>query len=430
MFRHLIVFISLLFTPLLFAAELDLATALNEVVADSPELAASRSRAEEARWKEKEMFGKGFMPKLRANGNYLTDKKYQFINVNLSGAPVVFPSIFPNSQFNLMAELPLFDGFASTNRYRSADKAEDAAREQLDWDKFKTESAVTLAYYQALGALLLRDVARQNLKVLEEHKREADLFRKSGVSTNYDVLRVEVQASNAATDLADTEDDITFARQRLAEVLGHEKEDRELKGELPVPKMDVLEKAQTPADRSDIKSLKLISMARENEESAFKSHWLPQFSFFANYNWYNNLSVGFDDWQSYRNSRQVGFMMTWELFDGLASYSQSRQAIERKVQSEKFLRKAELSAIKDVDLWTKRYKSQCRIYQARMEDIRRSEESVRLARAGKKVGARTDSDLLDAELDLFRSRAGAVKAQLQAVEALINLQLAEGRRYL
>lgn len=419
----------LLCCPTLFAADLDLNQALKEVVDSSPDLAVSRSRLTEAQWKEKEMFGEGYLPKLRANGNYLTDKKYQFINVNLNGAPVVFPSIFPNSQFNLMAELPLFDGFVSTNRYLSADKREQAAREQFDWDSFKTEMTVTLAYYEALGALLLRDVAMQNLKVLEEHKREVQLFKKSGVSTNYDVLRVEVQASNAATDLADAEDNIILRRQKLAEVMGHEKEERALVGELPVPRESILTEVKTPSDRHDLKSLKLETLAREHEESAFNSHWVPRFSLFANYNWYNNLSVGFNDWDLYRNSRQVGFLMTWDLFDGFSSYSRSKQAIEKKVQSEKKLRSLELASVKDVETWRRRFKSQCRIYQARMEDIRRSEESVRLAREGKRVGARTDSELLDAELDLYRSKAGAVRAQLGAIEALVELQLAEGRRY-
>lgn len=431
MIRPLLSFLVFLFVTPLFAADtLELDAALDEALKDSPVFATSESKAREAKWKEKEVFGKSYLPRLRANGNYLTDKKYQFINLNLNNAPVVFPTIFPNSQFNLIAELPLFDGFASTNRFQAADLAEDAAREQYDWNRFQAKMGVTLAYYKALGAVLLRDVAQQNLKVLEEHKREARLFQKSGVSTNYDVLRVEVQASNAATDLADTEDNIILARQQLAELMGHEKEERELKGELPVPVLSVLEQAKSTGERKDIKALQLLSVSQQYEDKAANRHWMPEFSFFAAYNWYNNLTVGFDDWDKYRNSRQVGFQMTWNLFDGLVSTSQAKQAIERKVQSEKALRKAQLAGVKDVEVWGRRYRSQVRIYDARMEDIRRSEESVRLARAGKRAGARTDSDLLDAELDLYRSRAGAVKAQLEAVEALINLQLAEGRRYL
>jgi outer membrane protein TolC len=414
-----------------FAQRLTLDHALREVLSDSPYLQSAESVSREADWKKTEALGAGFLPKFKVNGNYLTNVKYQYININFNGAPVVIPNIIPNSQFNLMAELPIFDGFASTNRYLAAGKLADAGHEKFEWEKFRTEMAVTLSFYQALASQNLRRVALQNLKALEDHKREAMLFKKSGIATNYDVLRVEVQASNAATDLADAEDEIIIAREKLAEMLGHETETRELSGELPVPDEKLLTmEPKVAVDRRDLKALRLEAMAADNAESAANRFWLPELSLFSNYIFYNNLTPGFNDWSSYRNARQVGVMMTWNLFDGGASYARSKQSIEKKVQSEKALRMGELAAIKDLSVWTRRYKSQCRIYLARKEDIKRSEESVRLAREGRRVGARTESELLDAQVDLYRSQAGAVRAQLAAIEALINLQLAEGKKYL
>jgi outer membrane protein TolC len=430
MSRFILLICAFLCVTLAYAEDLDLQTALREVNIDSPDIASAKSRAEAARWGKLEAFGAGFLPRLKANANYLTDKKYQFINLNLNGAPVVFPSIFPNSQANIMAELPLFDGFSSTHHYQAASSRSDAAQEDLNWDKFRTEMEVTLNYYRALAATQLRNVATQNLKVLQQHEKDAHLFRKSGLSTNFDVLRVQVQVSKANTDLEDAEDAIILTRQKLAESLGHEKEDREITGELPVPRPEVLQRARGESDRSDLRSLQLQSIALENERAAANRYWVPQFSFFANYNFYNNLSQGLNDWSAYRNSRQVGFLMTWNIFDGLVSHSQAKQAIEKKVQSESSLRKGRLGAVRDVETWSRRFKTLCLVYQARLEDIKSSEESVRLAREGKRVGARTDNELLDAELDLSRSRADAVRAQLGAIEALIELQLAEGRRYL
>jgi outer membrane protein TolC len=430
MLRLSILFFSVFSFINVYGADLDLQTALREVIGDSPSLERSKSIASEAHWKKTEAFGQGFMPKLKANGNYLTNKKYQFINVNLNGAPIVIPNIVPNSQFNLIAEIPIFDGLISTQRVSAASKFAEAADEKYNWEKFRTEMTVTLAFYQALGSKLLKEVADQNMKVLEDHKKETQLFRKSGVSTNYDVLRVEVQASNGLTDQADADDEIILSKRKLAEVLGHDMEDRDLTGDLPVPRPEIIAQVnQQPLERGDIKAMRLESIAAGSLESAAGRYWVPEFSFFTTYSMYNNLSTGMDDWGSYRNSRQVGFQMNWNLFDGLVSHSRSKQQIEKKVQAEKTLRSAQLAAGKDLDVWTRRYLSQCRIYQARVEDIKRSEESVRLAKAGKRVGARTDSELLDSELDLYRSRAGAVRAQLAAVEALVNLQLANGRRY-
>jgi outer membrane protein TolC len=411
-----------------FGQTLNLPTAIHEVNKDSPYLDREKSSAQEIELKKMEAFST-YLPKLRANGTYLTDKKYQYLNINFNG-PVVIPQIVPTSQFNMIAEWSIFDGFAGTNRYRASNEYADAAAKNLSWTQFRTEMEVTLAFYQAIAAKMLKEVAIQNVKGLEDHSKDARQLRKSGVSTNYDVLRVEVQGSNGKTDLADAEDDIIIARERLAEVLGHDTEERDLQGQLPVPQESVIDQpAQTASERSDLLALRLQSKARVYEAAAAGRHWVPEISLFGTYNFYNNLTPGFNDWSSYRNARQVGFMMTWNLFDGLASTSRAKQRIEQRVQAEKSSRMAELAAARDKSMWTKRYRSQCRIYQARVEDVKRSEESVRLAAEGRKVGARTSTELLDAETDLYRARAGAVRAQLGAVEALIKLQLAEGRRY-
>jgi outer membrane protein TolC len=51
---------------------------------------------------------------------------------------------------------------------------------------------------------------------------------------------------------------------------------------------------------------------------------------------------------------------------------------------------------------------------------------VRLATLGLKAGTRTHTEVLDAELELFRARAGVIKAQADAMEAFINLELSLG----
>jgi outer membrane protein TolC len=60
--------------------------------------------------------------------------------------------------------------------------------------------------------------------------------------------------------------------------------------------------------------------------------------------------------------------------------------------------------------------------------VQKSTESVRLAREGHRVGARTNTDLLDAEAELFRAQAGVVNSQVGAIEALINLELTVGKK--
>ena len=89
---------------------------------------------------------------------------------------------------------------------------------------------------------------------------------------------------------------------------------------------------------------------------------------------------------------------------------------------------ARLHARQDFDLWSRKLLYFSSVYKSKMSDIDRSKEAVRLAREGRRVGVRTNTELLDAEIDLFRSQAGAVNAQLGALEAKISLELAAGQR--
>ena len=112
-------------------------------------------------------------------------------------------------------------------------------------------------------------MAAQNVSALEDHLRDAELFKKAGVSTNYDVLRVEVQVSEARSDLLDATDNIVVAKQALAEALGKPAEDRDLAGDLPVLKPEVLKAISGGPvgtdDRLDIQSLRARVGARSRQ---------------------------------------------------------------------------------------------------------------------------------------------------------------------
>ncbi|MGZ3808283.1 MAG: TolC family protein, partial [Bacteriovorax sp.] len=374
----------------------------------------------------------GFLPSVYASAIYLFDKKYALTNVKLSSATpdIVVPQIIPASQLVLSTSLPLFEGFSSVNRYQSASEFDSAANNDLSWDQLKTEMDVTLAFYKTLASKTLKEVAEQNLKVLQDHLKEAKLFKKSGMATNYDVLRVEVQVSSAETDLLNAIDNIAISEQNLLEILGKDKGDLQINGELPTLNESVI-KGTTESDiyeRADIKAYKNRVSALSYSEKAQNSYWVPRLSLIGQYQYYNNLNDSLTDTDKYRSAYQVGLQLTWNIFDGLTSFSRSKQTTEQFIQAEKSYRITELKAQKDFEIWKRKYNYFLNLYKARNNDIEKSKESVRLAREGRRVGSRTNTDLLDAEADLYRSQAGAVNAQMGAVEALINLETSIGKK--
>lgn len=424
--RFVLAIYFLIFPFLSSATPLPLNEALSQARSQSPELQKADAAREEARWRKVEAFST-YLPKVQASGTYLLDYKYMFTDIEFGGSPASIPNVVPTTIWNLQAQISLWDGWAGTNRFQSARALSDATNDEYRWAEFKLNRNVTLEYYRALAAQTLKQVAENNLKTLQDHLREVQLFRKSGLSTNYDVLRVEVQVSEAESEVLNAEDNLAVANSHLAEVLG--KEDKvEASGKLPELKADLVNGLKDDLQqRLDLQATAEKVDGLNYSAKAASRHWIPKLSAFGIYQYYNNRNDGFDDWDNFRNAYQFGLNLSWDLFDGFASEAKRNEAIQQRVQSEKILRQAQLKGKNDIDRWTRKFKYFCSVYKARTNDVSKSQESVRLAREGRKVGARTNTDLLDAEAELYRAEAGVVTAQLGAVEALINLELSTGQ---
>jgi outer membrane protein TolC len=154
---------------------------------------------------------------------------------------------------------------------------------------------------------------------------------------------------------------------------------------------------------------------------------VPNVSLAATKQYYNNLNKGIAADQ-FADAYAVGIFLNWNLFDGGGSLARQLMSAHEQESADALLRAAQLKAPNDFEVWRRRVIYNVSLYRARARAIESAEESVRLARLSYAAGTRTNTDVLDAELDLFRARAGAVKAQLDSAEALVNLELALGHK--
>lgn len=426
-------FIKLLFVVLIlnaiqsWAGDMNLHQAVETAFHDSPKIQRSKSMLEESSWKRVEAFST-FLPTLNVGVSYLTNHKYMLTDIDFGGAPVSVPAILPTTMYQAQANYGLFDGFAGTNRFRAARAMERASQKELEWTEFQVEREVALQFYKTVAANVLKDVAEQNLKTLEDHSRDVGLFKKAGISTNFDVLRVDVQVSEARSEILNAQDNRDVAQGRLAEILG-QTEAIEAKGQLPVLKPEIVSQIKnTVENRPDLESLEEKVEGLDRLASASQAHWSPKVGLYGIYQSYNNRNDRFSDSDNFREAYQVGVQLTWNLFDGFADMAKAHESTEQKYQADKSLQMARLKAKQDIDFWKRKYVYFCTVYRARVSDITKSKESVRLAKEGRRVGARTNTDLLDAEAELYRAQAGAVNAQIGSIEALINLELATGQK--
>lgn len=408
---------------------LTLTEVLQEVRGSSLQIQKAKAGFEEAEWRTTGAYST-YLPTLTGSVNYLIDKKYMLVDIDFNGNPMSIPQILPTSLYTLKATWPLFDGFASTNHLQAERALEASARDEYEWTQFSVERQAVLQFYRSLATQILKDVASQNLKALQDHLKDIQAFKRAGVSTTYDVLRVETQVSEAQSELMNSEDNMHMSKYKLGEILGKELEERPLSGKLPILKDDVVQKIQEDSflKRQDIRSLEKKSEASHLNYKSANRYWVPRVSLVGELNHYNNLNDRFDDEKVFRDSYFAGINLTWNIFDGLASTSRSGQSEQQAVQVEKTLSMARLKAKQDFEFWKRKYLYFCAVYKSRANDIQRSEEAVRLAKEGRRAGVRTSTELLDAESDLFRSRAGQVTAQMGAIEALVNLEMVSGQK--
>lgn len=302
--------------------------ALQEALGNSPKVQRSESQYRETGWRKTESYS-GFLPTLTANASYLFDKKYALVDVNLGGAPLAIPQVVPTTNLYLTAQWSIFDGFSSTNRYLSSDAFEQSAKSDYDWTRFTVERDVILLFYRAVAAKELKIVAEQNVRALEDHLKDVRLFKKVGSSTNFDVLRVEVQMSEAQSELLNATDNVEVTRARLSESLGQDADVSAVDGTLPKLKASLVAdlKELKMDERKDLVSLRQKAEGFRHQEDSAEKYWVPRIALMGQYQYYNNRSDGFNDYDNFRDAYQYGVTLTWNLFDGMTSISKSKQSI-------------------------------------------------------------------------------------------------------
>jgi outer membrane protein TolC len=410
------------------AESVELKNLVNEALSNSPNIQKTKAAYDEAAWKKTETL-QGFLPSLTGSLNYLTQKRYMLVDINLNGAPASIAQVIPTTLYTLTASLPLFDGLASTNRFWAGQNLEHSAKHEFDWAQFSIQRTVILQFYKTLAAQSLKEVSEQNLKTLVDHLKDAQALKKAGVATSYDVLRVEVQVSEAKSEVLSTRDNYEMSRFKLGEILGKDYESRELLGSWPSLSIQAINQIKNLKieNRLDLVGLKEKVQALRDLDTAAGRYWAPKVAAFGQYQYYNNINDHFSDSEKFREAYQVGLSLTWNLFDGMTSIAKAHQASAQALQLESSLKMSELKAQQDFEFWKRKFNYFKTVYDSRVVDVEKSTEAIRLAKEGRRAGTRTSTDLLDAELDLFRSRAGQVNSQIGVIEALINLELTTGQ---
>ncbi|NTU51195.1 MAG: TolC family protein [Candidatus Aminicenantes bacterium] len=437
--RSAVVLILLLFAPLAAQAQgrpLSLDEAISAGLEASPALHAARMRADASAARALEMAA-GRLPSVKLGAGYTRLSEVPPFEVTLPISPtpiVVSESYFNSWSLRLSVQQPLFTGFRLEAGTESARMLERSAGQDLEKDRSEFIFAVKSAYWGLVRAREFDAVVGENVRQVREHLKDVRAFFDQGLLTRNEVLRTELQLSNAELLAIDARNAAEVARTSLNTLIGLSVEtDLELTtsveslasrapdegaGEDPLAARSLIDRAL--ATRPELKSAEFRIKASEAGLKAARAGFYPQVALAGNvYGLRPNprimpaRDVLYGTWD-------VGVAVSFDIWNWGQTKSQAEQAKAQLAQARDARKLLEDQAVLDV------LQSRLALAQARDKitvaavAVGQAEENLRTVREMFRQGVALNADVMDAEVFLLQ-------AKLSRTQAAIDLALAQAR---
>jgi len=203
-----------------------------------------------------------------------------------------------------------------------------SSRSDLDTMQDTIMLSVKQAYYAALQAKRNRDVAVDVIKQFQLHLDQAKGFYEVGTKAKIDVIKAEVDLSNAKLSLINSENALKIAWVNLNNAMGvpdapeYTIEDNLFFQQYPITLEDATARAFD--NRPDLKSAVTKRQAAEENVSLQRSGYLPILSGNVSYNWGGvEIDPIRDQWNDGWNATVT---ITFPLFNGFLTTHQVAEA--------------------------------------------------------------------------------------------------------
>ena len=287
--------------------------------------------------------------------------------------------------------------------------------------------SVYYGFYGLTSALEAKGVVLQNLDRSRDHQRLTHLRKEAGAVPKADVLRAQVEVSNAQLALVRAENLLRLARGNLNLSLGWPPEKPvEVRPSAQPPtrpeQMDLLLSLdQAVQSRPEIKgALKKIEVAQSHIQAA-RSSYGPRLRAEGGYGWRDNDFLPQDeDWA-------VGVTLEWPLFTGFARKHRLARAKADLSKEEAEAERLKLAVRQEVWNAFSRVTEAYQTLETTQTLVQDALESHRLSRERYEAGAGTITELLDAQTALAHAQATRVEAEWDYQIALAQFKRASGQ---
>lgn len=429
----------LLLAPLAAGAQrkpLSLEEAVAAGLERSPALQASQA-AVDARAAEAREVAAARLPALKLGGGYTRLSEVPDFQVSLPIAPdpiVVSRSYFNNFNLRLGLQQPVFTGLRLEAGERSARMLESAAGRDLAKDRADLIYAVKSAYWGLAKAREVEKLVEENIRLVSEHLEDVRAFFGQGLVTRNDVLRAELELSNAEIMRIDARNASETALAALDSLIGLPlATDVELTtsaagqaSRIPAeaPAADPVEEALER--RPDLQAADLRIKAFEWGVKAARSGLYPQVFLAGNYYYLRPNPRYLPALDEFKGTWDLGVSVSFDLWDWGRTKSRAegaRAQLARARGARELLEDHVILEVTQDRLALLRAKEKVRVAG---QAVGLAEENFRVSRERFRQGVALSADVLDAEVAWLGARVNRTRAEIDLVLAQARLDKALG----
>lgn len=363
----------------------------------------------------------GFLPRVDFQGGYTLQAKPQAVNFTERGSVETQDGTY--GFFSLTLTQTIYDFGRTRYRQQRASLLHEATVKEYAAAEKEVFLQVVEAYFGILEARRLLGTAEEEVVQRTDHLRIATNLYEQGVVTRNDLLQAEVRLADSVQKRLVAANRLENRWMYLNHLIGRPLDQRDELVEDTESAMPDTEGAHERAfaNRPELSALVRSADAAEAEASEAKSGYYPELYAKAGVDYVENSKVR----EQAIYAATVGLKIN--LFDGFATTSRHRQAVERLTRSREALRLAR----EQVRLELATALNDARVAEQRIKSvetaIRQGEENLRINRDRYQAQVGTATDVLDAQTLLTQIKTDYHRAvfDFQVAKARVSKAMGE-----
>jgi outer membrane protein TolC len=366
------------------------------------------------------------LPLFRLNGtytrlSYLEPPKFSFAGNDFE----INPTVLNNYTLRFSLQQPLFTGFRLSSSSKIAEYNSKAASEEYRQDEDQLIFDIKNAYWSLFRANKINDFVNENVLQIEAHLKDAQNLLEQGLLTNNDVLKIQVQLSEAQLRQIDAANGVKLAALNLSNTI-----QLPVSTDLQVPSDITYNVKPTPAldevlslaydQRPELKAMGYRVQAGESGVKLANSGWWPQLYLGANYNVARPNTRVFPLEDKYKDTWDVTVNLQFDLWNWGQTSDQSDQAeaqLEQIRDNHEIIKNAITLEVTQNYLNINQAKEKISVAQKSMGQ---AEENYRISSEKFKQGLLLSSEMLDAEVALLQARTNYI-------QSVVDYEIAKAR---